>query len=71
MVVIRVGEGRSPSGKILDKETKWFQLESVYEAIKYHLDTGKKMYISKNNSKYTEFNPDKTTISELFKDYEK
>lgn len=69
MVVIRVGEGHSPSGKIIDRDTKWYQSEHIYDAIQYHLKTGKKMYISKNNGKYTEFNPDKTTISELF-DYE-
>lgn len=71
MVTIRVGEGQSPSGKILDRDTKWFQAEFVYDAIKYHLETGKKMYISKNNKKYIEFNPDRVTISELFKDYER
>lgn len=52
MVIIRVGEGRSPSGKILDRDTRWFK--EINAAMEYHLLTGKKIYISKDNKKYVE-----------------
>ncbi len=50
--MIRIGEGQSPSGKILDRDTRWFK--EINEAISYHLLTGKKIYVSKNNKKYVE-----------------
>jgi len=52
MVTIRVGEGQSPSGKILDRDTRWFK--EINEAISYHLLTGKRIYVSKHNKKYFE-----------------
>ena len=52
MKVYRVGKGRSPSGEILDINTKWFtDYDSAFE---YHLKTGKKIYVSVNNKKYVE-----------------
>ena len=61
MVIIRVGEGRSPSGKILDRDTRWFK--EINAAMKYHLLTGKKIYISKDNKKYVEIS--KSTLKFL------
>jgi len=60
MVTIRVGEGRSPSGKILDRDTRWFK--EINAAMEYHLLTCKKIYISKNNKKYFE-----VSLNELIK----
>lgn len=60
MILIRVGEGQSPSGQILDRDTKWFT--KVNDAMGYHLMTGKKIYISKNNKKYFE-----VSLNELIK----
>ena len=52
MNTYRVGEGQSPSGKILDKETKWFS--DFNSAKAYAIETGKKLYVSHNHSKYRE-----------------
>jgi hypothetical protein len=52
MNTYRVGEGQSPSGKILDKETKWFS--DFNSAKAYAMETGKKLYVSHNHSKYRE-----------------
>jgi len=60
MITIRVGRGQSPSGKIIDSDTKWFT--EVNDAISYHLMTGKKIYISKNHKKYFE-----VSLNELIK----
>jgi len=61
-IVIKVGEGQSPSGKILDRGTKWYNLNGYKEAIKYANDTHRNIYISKNNQKYQKF-----TIESLIK----
>ena len=52
MKTYRVGAGHGPSGKILDKDTKWF---NDYESAKeWSLKTGKKIYVSINHQKYVE-----------------
>jgi len=60
MVSIRVGEGQSSCGKILDKDTRWFT--EINGAIEYHLLTGKRIYISVHNKKYFE-----VSLNELIK----
>ena len=51
MRTYRVGEGQSPSGKILG-DTKWF---TDYDSAKeWSLKTGKKLYMSTNKKKYIE-----------------
>jgi len=57
MVIIRIGEGRSPSGKILDRETQWLNissLENKLNAIKIAEETKKKIYLSNNHKKFEE-----------------
>ena len=39
-IVIKVGEGQSPSGKILDRGTHWYNLSSYIEAINYAVCSG-------------------------------
>lgn len=52
-IVIRIGLGRSASGKILDKETKWFI--SKDESLNYYKShTDKPIFISINKTKYKE-----------------
>lgn len=52
MKTYRVGKGRSISGKILDRDTKWF---TDYDSAKeYAMKTGKKIYVSINHQKYVE-----------------
>lgn len=46
MTVIRVGDGQTKSGKMLDKDTRWFELKDVEEAIRYAQDMNKKLYVS-------------------------
>ena len=48
MTVIRVGEGQTKSGKILDSDTRWFELKDAEEAIRYAQDTNKELYVSIN-----------------------
>ena len=43
MTVIRVGEGQEKSGKILDSDTRWFELKDAEEAIRYAQDMNKKL----------------------------
>ena len=52
MTVIRVGEGQAKSGKILDSDTRWFELKDAEEAIRYAQDTNKKLYVSINKQGY-------------------
>ena len=49
-VIIRVGRGRSKSGKILDKDTKWFI--DKWGAIDFCSKVRKPIYISVNGKKY-------------------
>ena len=54
MIVIRVGLGRSKSGKILDGGTKWFANtdSSIKEAIAYARETLRDVFLSKNGAAY-------------------
>jgi len=51
-VVIRIGEGQSPSGEILDGGTRWYNLASYEEAIQDAENRHRNIYISINNQKY-------------------
>lgn len=55
-MVIRVGLGRSKSGKILDGGTKWFANtdSSIKEAIAYATSTKRDVFLSKNGAAYKE-----------------
>ena len=61
-IVIRIGEGQSPSGKILDYGTHWYNLASYKEAIQDAENRNRNIYISINNQKYRKF-----TIERLIK----
>ena len=61
-IVIRIGEGQSPSGKILDYGTHWYNLSSYKEAIQDAENRHKNIYVSINNQKYQKF-----TIERLIK----
>ena len=61
-IVIRIGEGQSPSGKILDRFTHWYNLSSYKEAIQDAKNRHKNIYVSINNKKYQ-----KITIKQLIK----
>ena len=58
--VVRIGQGRSKSGKILDRDTVWFNIDSKeawkrcireWSMKKY---SGKPVYLSKNGRAYKE-----------------
>lgn len=55
-LTIRVGLGRSSSGKILDKDTKWFTDKN--KAINYFVSTNKPIFVSVGGNKYQEINID-------------
>lgn len=55
-IIIRLGLGRSRSGKILDKDTKWFTDKN--EAINNFVSTNKPIFISVGGKKYKEINID-------------
>ena len=57
MIVIRIGEGQSETGKILDYNTQWFTNKK--EAIEYHLKTKKPIFISYDKRRYLKINLDK------------
>ncbi len=58
MITIKVGEGRSPSGKILDRNTCWYgydksiNYDERLDAIEYAKSTNRNIYISRNNKSY-------------------
>ena len=56
--IFRIGEGRSPSGKILDRDTHYFS--DKQNAIDDFYQTGKNIYVTVNNQKYRQI-----TIDEL------
>lgn len=56
MTVIRVGEGQTKSGKILDRDTRWFELKDAEEAIRYAQDMNKELYVSINKQGYRKIN---------------
>ena len=60
MITIRIGEGRSKYGKILDRDTEWYTDSEKDDAIKCAMNTGKKIYISENRSPFKEI-----TLQEL------
>ena len=54
-VVIRVGLGQTPSGKILDRGTKWYNGEvkdDIEDALDYAVTTRRELFVSYNNKKY-------------------
>ena len=53
-MVIRVGLGRSKSGKILDGGTQWFANtdSSIKEAIAYAKKTNRDVFLSRSGSAY-------------------
>lgn len=56
-ITIRIGLGRSPSGKILDKDTRWFTDKE--EAIDEWVKTHKPIYVSIGGKAYKEIKIDK------------
>ena len=56
MTVIRVGEGQTKYGKILDSDTRWFEMKDAEEAIRYAQDTNKELYVSINKQCYRKIN---------------
>lgn len=67
-IVIKVGEGQSPSGKILDRGTHWYNIDEYKEAIKYANETKRNIYISRNNQKYQKFKVE--SLIKLVKSYD-
>ena len=59
-VVIRIGEGQSPSG-ILDGGTCWYNLASYEEAIHNAENRHRNIYISINSKKYQKVKPELLT----------
>lgn len=55
-IIIRLGLGRSRSGKILDKDTQWFTDKN--KAINYFASTNKPIFVSVGGKKYQEMNID-------------
>ena len=55
--VIRVGLGKTKSGKILDRETQWFNADSqksLLMALERFHETHKPLFISRGNKAYEE-----------------
>jgi len=59
-ITIRLGLGRSKTGKILERNTKWFTLKEKNHAIEEWNKTHQKIFISRNFKPYKEI-----TIDEL------
>ena len=65
-IVIRVGEGQTPSGKILDRGTHWYYynkkegIDEREDAVKYAIETNRDIYVPVNNKAYQ-----KVTIERL------
>lgn len=65
-MTIRVGLGRSKSGKILDHGTKWYNYDEKNDidershAIQFASDTGRlfDIYVSSNNKAYRKVTPE-------------
>ena len=70
--ILRIGLGRSKSGKILDRNTKWFNLdtkEAWKRAIRewsYKCNSGKPIFISRSGRAYREIKP--TQLLEMGKE---
>ena len=64
MTKIRVGEGQTETGKILDRETQWYTVnketgqDEREAALKYAMETWKNIYVSINNTKYVRVIPE-------------
>ena len=64
MITIKVGEGRSPSGKILGHNTQWYTYNKIKsiderkEAIEYAMSTNRDIYISENKKSYRKVTPE-------------
>ena len=62
MIVVRIGLGRSKSGKILDRNTTWFNLDSkeAWERCVHEWslkkNSGKPIFASRNGRAYREIN---------------
>ena len=56
MTIIRLGLGQTSSGKILDKETHWYNLENDKNNIlkDVNISLNKPIFISRNKTKYEE-----------------
>ena len=56
--IVRIGEGRSKSGKILDRNTKWFTIsdkeawERCVHEWRLKENSGKPLFISRNGRAY-------------------
>lgn len=57
-MTIRIGEGRTKDGKIIDRDTKWFNYSEKESAIECAIETGKKIYINDKRSAYKEITLD-------------
>lgn len=66
-IVIKVDEGQSPSGKILDRGTHWNNLENYKDVIDYANTTNRKIYISINKRKYQKVS--ENLLEKLYKEY--
>ena len=56
MTIVRLGLGYTSSGKILDKETHWYNLENDKNEIlkDVNISLNKPIFISRNKTKYEE-----------------
>lgn len=54
MITIRIGDGRTKYGKILDRDTTWYTYNQKEHAIEAAISTGKKIYISEKGRAYVE-----------------
>ena len=60
MIVIRIGRGRSKSGKILDRDTTWFSSKTIEDwgrcVNEWSLkkNSGKPIFMSRSNRAYKE-----------------
>jgi hypothetical protein len=61
-IVVRIGLGRSKSGKILDRGTKWFNINNKEDWTRcinewsLKSNSGKPLFLSKNGRAYKEIN---------------
>ena len=61
-IVVRIGLGRSKSGKILDRDTKWFNINNKEDWARcvhewsLKSNSGKPLFLSRNGRAYKEIN---------------
>lgn len=57
-IIIKVGLGQTPSGKILDRDTHFYSITATHcekqAALDYHDETNKPIFISVSGKKYRE-----------------